>query len=114
MGCHDVTPIRPGGDLHRSARTGQADLRLIVISDDGGIDITEAVYLGAAHEANVDVAALQIQGEDIVHAAHRESTADQGRVTDRQRQAGGLGTDHACLIDHHQIRGVCTPGEVAG
>ena len=55
---HNVAAIGPGGDLHRAARTGQADFRLLVVTDHRGVDISETVDLGAAQETNIDIAAL--------------------------------------------------------
>ena len=110
----DVAAVGPGGDFHRAARAGQAHLGMVVIADHGGIDVAKAVDLRAAQKAHIHVAALQVEGEDIVHAAHRQRPADQGGVADGERQARRLGADHPGFVDHQQVGGVRAPGQVAG
>lgn len=73
----------------------------------------EAVDLCPAHEAYVHITALQVEGEDIVHAAHRQRPADQRWVADGQRQPGRLCPNHARLVDHQQVRRMRPPRQVA-
>ena len=112
---HDVAAIGPGGDLLRAAGAGQAHFGVYVVTaDDGGVDVAEAVNLRAAQEAHVHVAALEVQGEDIVHADHRKRPADQRRVADGERQARRFRPDDTRFVDHDQVGGVRPLGQVAG
>ncbi len=114
VGGHQDAAVGPGGDLFGAAGAGQAHLGVVVTADDGGVDVAELIDLGATHESDIHIAALQVQGEDIVHAAHGGGAGDQGGVADGERQARRLGADHARFVDHEQVGGVGAAGQVAG
>src|SRR3990172_308798 len=78
-----VGPIGPGGDLHTPARTRQAYLRVGVVANDRGIDISVLVDLRASHEPDRDEPALQIKSEYLVHRTYRQGSRDERRISDR-------------------------------
>src|SRR5690348_16045152 len=87
---------------------------MVISADHRRIDVTVFVDLRAAHEADVDVAALEVVYKDIVHAYYRERAADEGGIANRKWQARGLRSDHAGFVDHHQVWCVRPFGEVTG
>ena len=102
------------GDLGRAAAAGEPHRRVGVVADHGGVDVSVAVDLRAAQEADLDPAVLQEVLEHIGHAADHQRAGDQRRVSDRDRQPLGNGTHRPALVDQHQVRRVGLAGEVAG
>ena len=67
--AHDHEDLaRVDGDLAGATGAGQAGRRMVVVADDGGVDVAEAVDLGGAQEADVDEAALEVVAEELEHA----------------------------------------------
>jgi hypothetical protein len=93
------------GDLGRAAGARQPHLRVVVVvADDGRVDVREAVDLGGAEEADVDAARLHPVVEDLGDADHGVGGLGQDAVADRHRQPRRLGADRARLIDQHEPR----------
>ena len=99
-------------DLGGAAGAGESHLRLGVVTDDGRVDVGEAVDLGAAEEPDVDAARLQPVVEHLRHADHAVGGVGQLAVADRQRQALRLGAERARLVHEHEVRGVGAAGQV--
>ena len=76
-----------GGDLRRAAAARQPHLRLVVGADDRGVEVGEAVDLGAAEEADGDAAALQPVAEHLHHRHGGERRLAQLAVADRTAAA---------------------------
>src|SRR5829696_5535337 len=51
--------LRVYGDLRCPTATGEPDRRVRVVPNDGGVDVAEAVDLGAAHEAHLNAAVME-------------------------------------------------------
>ena len=115
MGCHNVAAVGPGGDFLGPAGARQPHLGVrIVTANKCCIDIPIFIDLGSAQKADIHVTALQVVGEDVVHADHRQCSADQCRVANGEGQPGWFRPDDAGFVDHYQFRGVRPLGEVAG
>src|SRR5690606_13712041 len=74
-----------GGDFRSAAAAGQPRLWMIVVADDGGVDVAEAVELGGTEKADGDAAALQPVAE---HLGYRDGGDREGagvRVPDGER-----------------------------
>src|SRR5215470_15274577 len=56
---HGDDHVRKARDVVAAARTGKPRGRIVGIADEGAVQIAELIYLRAAHEPDVDVAALQ-------------------------------------------------------
>ena len=93
---------------------GQARLRLVVVADDGRVDVAEPVDLGRAEEADVDEAALEVEREQLEHARDGGRAGDDRRVADAQREPGRPGPEHAGLVDELELRRDGPLGEVDG
>src|SRR4029453_1741778 len=87
---HDHPPGR-AGDLGGAAGAGQAHLGLVVVADDGGVDVAEAVDLGGAGEADVDAPAADPVVEHLGDGDEVLGAGGEVVVADRQRQALGGG-----------------------
>src|SRR4029077_5922139 len=56
---------RVGGDLRCTTGPGQTHARVRIITDDGAVDVAEAIDLRRTEKAHVDAAALQVVREDL-------------------------------------------------
>ena len=104
----------PGGsgDLRGAAGAGKPRPGRSVRPDDGGVDVAEAVELGAAKEADVDPAGLQPVAEDLGHAHHGVGGLRQLPVTDGEGQPRRLRADAPAFVHEHGRRVVQVAGEV--
>ena len=91
-------------DLRGAPRPRQPDVGLVVLADHRGVDVAEAVDLGAGEEPHVDPAGLQPVVEDLGHADHRQRGVGEDAVADRQRQLLGPRVQRAGLVDQHEVR----------
>jgi hypothetical protein len=55
---------------------------VVVVADDGGVDVGVAVDLGGAEKADVDAPGLQPVGEDLRHGDHRVGGVGEDPVAD--------------------------------
>src|SRR5215204_976024 len=76
----------------------KARLRLRRIADEGRVEVSELVDLGAAHEAHIDIAALE-EKQHLSGAQHHIGALGAALVVGRGWKLPGLneGTDHAAL-----------------
>ena len=109
---HDDHLAAARGDLGGAAGAGQPHVRLVVLADDGGVEVGVAVDLGPGQEPDVHPAGLQPVVEDLGHADDRQRGVGQHAVADRQRQLVGPGVDRPGLVDEHQAGRVQAAGEV--
>ena len=87
---------------------------MVVVADDGRVDVAVAVDLRAAEKPDLDPAVLEERLEHVGHAADHERAGHQRRIADRDRQPLGHGADGAGFVDQHQVGRVGGAGEVAG
>src|SRR3712207_2273782 len=107
----------PYTTLFRSDRivvlgAGQTHLWGIVGTDDGGVDVAVAVYLGAAQEAHVYAPCLQPVVEDLGHRDHAVGALGEHPVANAEGQHLGLGSDRPRLVDEHAVRRMRSPRKV--
>ncbi len=113
---HDDHLAAQRGDVVGAAGPGQADFRLPVVgAEHARVDVAVLVDLRAAHEADVDEAALGEQERVGDARQHRRPMAGAHLVGgDRQPPRRDLGADDAALDDHRQPRRVTALGERGG
>src|SRR5207302_8187599 len=80
---HDEHLSHRGRDLRRAARTGKSYLRRVVGSDDGAVEIAEAVDLSGAEEADVDASTLEPVAEHLGYRDHGVGGVRELPVADR-------------------------------
>ena len=93
---------------------GRRTLGCVVVADDGGVDVAEAIDLRGAEEADVDAPAAD---PVVEHLGDRDEVLRAGGevvVADRQRQALRARADRAGLVDEHAAGRVQAPREVGG
>src|SRR3990170_2875081 len=103
---HDDRTLREGPDVVPAAGPWEADLRTSVVADDRRVEVPEPVDLRAADVADVHVAGLQEEAEDLREPAEHHAPGHEARVPDRQGRALRPCVDDPGLEDHHAIRGV--------
>ena len=103
-----------GADLGRPAAARQPGARLVIGADHGGVDIGEAVDLGAAEETDRHAAALQPVAEHLHHRDGGERGLAQLPVADRERQHRRLGAERTGLVDQREIGRVRQARQVGG
>ena len=86
----------------------------VVVADDRGVDVAEAVELRRAEEADVDAPGLQPVGEDLGHRHDGVGRVGEVAVADREGQPRRLRADAARLVDQRALGRVRAPGEVRG
>ena len=88
---------------HAPPDPGRRVVGMVVRADDRRVDVAEPVDLRGTQEPDVDQPALEVVAEQLEHADDRGRAGDDGRVADRQRQAGRPGAEHAGLVDELEI-----------
>src|SRR6266481_1475373 len=97
---------REARDVPAAPAAGQAHLRLPPVADVGGVEVAEAIDLGAPDEAQVDQALLE-QRHDLEGAGAPERPQDVGGVAHReQRLRRGLVAHDAVLEEPGRPRRV--------
>jgi hypothetical protein len=104
---HGHDHVGERGDVVTAAGAGEAYPGVVGIADEGRVEVAEAVDLGAAHEAHVDIAALKQQEhvgdrQDHVGAARAALLVGRGRKLPRHDER----PDHAALEQDRQRRRV--------
>ena len=109
---HDEDLTGRGGDLGSATGTGKAYLRCVIGTDDGAVEIAEAIDLGSGQEADVDPPCLEPVREDLGNTDHRQGGRRKFVVADRERQDQGTGADRPRLVDEDQVGCMGQSGKV--
>ena len=87
---------------------------LLIVADDGGVEVGIAVDLRPAEKADGDPPALQPVAEHLGDRHGGQRRIAELAVADRQRQHLGLGVDRPRLVDQRDAGGMGEPRQVAG
>ena len=104
---HRHDHVGEAGDVVSAAGARQARLRRGGIADKGRVQVAVLVDLRSAHEADIDIAALQ-QQQHVGAAEHHIRALGAALVVGRRRKLAGLdeGADDAALEQDREARTV--------
>src|SRR5579859_609759 len=101
-------------DLRCASRAREAHFRVFVATDDGGVDVGEAVYLRATEESNGNTAPLQPVREHFRNRDSRQRGLTQLWITDGEGKHFRLRRNRPGFVDEGDIRSVSEARKVAG